>query len=61
MLNNFYSYWSEKAASGKMKFQLEKTWETSKRLKKWFDRQKTFSKPETDNPRRGGSPFTKAL
>lgn len=35
MLNSFYKYWSEKSASGKMKFQLERTWETKKRLENW--------------------------
>jgi hypothetical protein len=35
MLNAFFKYWSERSASGKMKFQLEKTWETKKRLENW--------------------------
>lgn len=34
-LNEFFKYWSEKSASGRMKFQLEKTWETKKRLDNW--------------------------
>lgn len=34
-LNAFFKYWSEKSATGKMKFQLEKTWETKKRLENW--------------------------
>jgi hypothetical protein len=33
--NAFFKYWSEKSASGKMKFQLERTWETKKRLETW--------------------------
>lgn len=35
MLNNFFLYWKERSAAGKMKFQLEKTWETKLRLEKW--------------------------
>lgn len=35
MLNNFYRYWSEKAPEGKMKFQMEETWETKLRLIRW--------------------------
>jgi hypothetical protein len=34
-LNAFFKYWSEKSATGKMRFQLEKTWETKKRLENW--------------------------
>lgn len=33
--NQFFSYWTEKAPSGKMKFQLEKTWDTKRRLDTW--------------------------
>lgn len=42
LLNSFYKYWSEKSASGKMKFQLERTWETKRRLENWqrIDEQK---------------------
>lgn len=35
LLNGFFKHWSEKAPSGKMKFQLQDTWETSKRLSTW--------------------------
>jgi hypothetical protein len=35
MLNAFYKYWKEKSANGKMRFQLEKTWEIDLRLDKW--------------------------
>jgi hypothetical protein len=35
MLRAFFDHWSEKSANGKMKFQLERTWETGKRLAKW--------------------------
>lgn len=36
MLKNFYDYWSELGAGGKrMRFELEKTWELKKRLRRW--------------------------
>ncbi len=37
----FFNYWTEKNKSGtKMRFELEKTWETSKRLQTWASREK---------------------
>lgn len=44
MLNNFFLYWKERSAAGKMKFQLEKTWETKLRLEKWKSNDLKFSK-----------------
>ncbi len=35
MLKDFFNYWSEKDAKGKMRFQLQKTWETKRRLLTW--------------------------
>lgn len=35
LLNNFYKYWKETSPGGKMRFQLEKTWETELRLENW--------------------------
>lgn len=35
MLLEFYEYWSEPNPSGKMRFQLEKTWETGRRIARW--------------------------
>jgi len=43
-LQSFIDYWTEKTASGKMRFQLEKTWETAKRMKKWLSNQRQWSK-----------------
>jgi hypothetical protein len=44
ILRNFYNYWSELNKSGKkMRFELERTWETEKRLATWASR----GKPET--------------
>lgn len=44
MLNNFYKHWSEKTPKGKMKLQLNQTWETKKRLEKWASNEEKFSK-----------------
>jgi hypothetical protein len=42
MLNEFYSYWSEPNKSKtKMRCELQPTWDLSRRLKTWADRQKT--------------------
>ena len=39
MLQEFYEYWSEKNMNGKkMKCEMEKTFEISRRLKTWSDR-----------------------
>lgn len=44
MLTSFYNYWTELNPSGtKMRFQLEKTWETKKRLVTWANREKLNS------------------
>lgn len=36
-LNKFFKYWSEKSATGRMRLQMEKTWETAKRLDYWIN------------------------
>lgn len=38
MKNSFYAYWTEPDSKGKMKFQLNKTWCTSRRLANWNNR-----------------------
>lgn len=35
MIKAFYKYWKELDGKGKMRFQLEKTWETNLRLARW--------------------------
>lgn len=35
MMQEFFEYWTEESASGTMRFQLEKTWSTSRRLSRW--------------------------
>ena len=42
MLNDFYGYWTEMSAAGKPRFVSEKTWETPKRLKRWFNNNSKF-------------------
>ena len=41
MIRAFFNYWTERNKSGtKMRFELEKTWETAKRLQTWASRKK---------------------
>lgn len=53
LLTAFLSYWGEKTPDGnKMKFELEKTWETSRRLATWKSRERTNLKKDViKNPR----------
>ena len=42
MINSFFEYWSEMNKSGtKMKFEIQETWETNKRLATWYNKGKT--------------------
>lgn len=51
LCNHFFSYWTEKSASGKMKFQLEKTWDTKHRLDTWQRNENRFgSKQQKEVP-----------
>jgi hypothetical protein len=44
MVKNFYSYWSEPNQSKtKMLFELQKTWDTSRRLENWSKRESSFN------------------
>jgi hypothetical protein len=45
MLLAFFNYWSEKSKSGKMRWEMEKTYEISKRLVTWFNREKAEPAP----------------
>jgi hypothetical protein len=50
MLRDFYDYWSERdAVTGKMRREMQRTWETPKRLARWARNGKAFSK-------KGGAP-----
>lgn len=44
MLTEFFEYWTEPNKSkSKMRFEMEKTWDSSKRLKTWFNNSKKFN------------------
>lgn len=62
MVRDFYEYWTEPSASGKMKFQLEKTWDTSRRLSTWARNEKKFNpkeeKKQTGHVARDGTRIT---
>jgi len=48
ILNSFIDYWTEPNKSNtKMKYELNKTWETKRRLKTWAANQKKWDKPKT--------------
>ena len=48
ILNGFIDYWTEPNKSNtKMKYELNKTWETKRRLKTWANDQKKWDKPKT--------------
>ena len=49
LLNGFIDYWTEPNKSNtKMKFELNKTWQTALRLKNWAANQKKWDKPKTN-------------
>lgn len=43
MLKSFYDYWSEPNSKGKMRFELQDTWEISRRLATWHRNNSKFS------------------
>jgi hypothetical protein len=54
-VRDFYNYWSEPNKSKtKIKWQLEKTWDTKRRLLRWsqnnFQKQNHFEKPKQQKP-----------
>lgn len=52
-LREFYDYWSEPNKSGtKIKWQLERTWDTKKRLERWTNN--NFKKNETNRTNNRG-------
>ena len=51
MVREFYNYWSEYNRSGtKMRFELQPTWVTSKRLARWNLQSKPIQHESTSNP-----------
>lgn len=53
MLTAFFNYWSEKNSNGKMRWEMEKTYEIKKRLTIWHSREKEETKPVV----KGFNPF----
>jgi len=52
ILMQFYDYWRELTPSGKMRLQLEKSWQTDLRIEKWFKNSHNFaSKNQMPNPK----------
>jgi len=50
ILNGFIGYWTEPNKSNtKMKYELNKTWQTELRLKTWAANQKKWDKPKTNS------------
>jgi hypothetical protein len=50
ILNSFYAYWSElNRSKTKMKFEMQATWELSKRLATWKRNENKFNKPKLEN------------
>lgn len=45
-LRAFFDYWREKSASGKMKIQLERTWDTQSRLETWERNESIFGRKQ---------------
>ena len=54
----FFEYWSEKDAKGKMRFQLEKTWDSKKRLTTWKNNESKFGNSEPEKPKPQNSAIT---
>lgn len=55
MVRAFYFYWTEPNKSkSKLRFELEKTWDTSRRLETWASRDKDFKKPVEKNQHYNG-------
>ena len=48
----FYNYWTETSISGKMRFAMEKTWNTDKRLARW----KSDDKGQINGQKNNGKP-----
>jgi len=63
LLKEFISYWTEPNKSRKkIKYELEKTWDTSRRLANWANRNKNFNKepPKKEHSFNDGKPRTQA-
>lgn len=60
MINEFYLYWTEKKPRGrKMRFEMEKTFDIGRRLKRWSDN--NFNKPNKNEKRKAIGEITREL
>jgi len=50
MIRAFFNYWSEKDEKGRMKFQLNPTWDLKKRLETWHSKSKNFEPVKKETP-----------
>jgi hypothetical protein len=58
LLNDFYKYWTEpNVSNSKFRRELQKTWDTQRRLETWAKNDKNFKKPE--NGKQFTNPTTK--
>lgn len=61
MVKDFFEYWTELNKScTKMKFELEKTWDTKRRLKRWYDNNKKWNNGKANNGSLKGNLLTTA-
>ena len=44
MLQEFFDYWTEPSKTGKLRYEMQKTWCTNRRLKTWSKRSKDYNK-----------------
>ena len=47
--NNFIDYWAEKNKKGKMRWELQKTWDLSLRMKRWKRTSKSSGRSKIEN------------
>lgn len=59
MLRQFFDYWKEKSATGIMRFQLQKTWDTGLRLKTWQRRNNDFPAKKNESNGTGAAPLVR--
>ena len=56
-IRSFFDYWTEKSPTGKMKFQLGKTWDSKKRLKTWKNNEPKFGIETTKQVKNNNVPL----
>lgn len=62
MVRAFYNYWTERNKSGtKMRFELEKTWDISRRLMTWANNDKQYGANRKNNTERAFEAGAEAL